>query len=159
MSGNGHRIIWDTVLAHVQKDCGKLRKLLPRTLYVCLGQSMSAWDSLCYSRVEIHPGHVPTASQKLYLEPACFVLLIWALVQVSFSCTVARHTCKCNIICVCKTRNAFLVQIFMELSKADLLHRKPASAGTCCDTFMFRGTRQGTVCCGVLGYDGKWFYS
>jgi len=160
MSGSGHGIIWDTVSAHVRKDCGKLRKLLPRTLCVCLGQSMSPWDSLCYDRAEIQPGHVPTTSQKLHLEPACFGLLIWALLRVSFCCTVARRTCKCNIvICACKTSNAFLVQIFMALSKADLLHRKPASAGTCCETFMFRGTRQGTVCYGVLEYDGKWFYS
>ena len=47
----------------------------------------------------------------------------------------------------------------MELSKADLVYRKPASAGTCCDACRFRGTVEGTLCCGVLGYDGKWFYS
>jgi len=105
--------------------------------------------------VEIQPGHVSTTIQKLYLKPACFVPLICALVQVSFCRTVARHTCRC----ACKTSNAFLVQIFMELSKSDLLHRKSASAGTCCETFMFRGTRQGTVCYGVWRYDGKWFYS
>jgi hypothetical protein len=47
----------------------------------------------------------------------------------------------------------------MELSKADLLHRKPASAGTCCDTFMFGSTIQGIACYGVLGCGGKRLYS
>jgi hypothetical protein len=47
----------------------------------------------------------------------------------------------------------------MDLTKADLLLRKPASAGACCDTFMFSGFVKGTVCYGVLGCDGKWFYS
>lgn len=159
MSGNGHGILWDNVLAHVQKDCGKLRKMLLRTVCVCLGQSMSTWDSQCYNRVEIQPGHHPTTSQNVCLEPACFVLLIWAKVHISFCHTVARHMCKCNVICACKTSNAFLVPVFMELTKADLLHSKPASAGTCCDTFRFRSTVQGTVCYGVLGCDGKWFYS
>jgi len=50
------------------------------------------------------------------------------------------------------------MSVFMELWKADLLHRKPASVGTCCDTFRFRGTVQGTVCYGVMGCDGKWCY-
>lgn len=159
MSGNGHGIIWDSVSVRVQKDCGKLRKILLRTVCVCLGQSMSTWDRQCYDRVEIWRGHRPTTTQKLYLEPACFVLLIWAKVQISYCSTVARHTCECNVICACKTSNALLVPSLMEHSKADLLHRKPASAGTCCDTVMFWGSVQGTVCYGVLGCDGKWFYS
>jgi hypothetical protein len=77
-------------------------------------------------------------------------------VQISFCHTVARHAFVCTVICTCKTSNAFLVSVFMELSEADLLHRNPASAGTCCDTFRFSGTVQGTVCYGVMGCVGKW---
>jgi hypothetical protein len=74
------------------------------------------------------------------------VPLIRAVGQILCCCAVARRTCECNVTYACKTSSAFLVPIFVELKKADFLHRNPASAGAFCYVFMFSDAVKGAVC-------------